>query len=168
MNMLGRWLTKYRKFFLIILLMLVLAVSGYANRQRIAAASMTVRIPITETVEATLTPMEICRQQRDHDALRDMEALEALINQPLLDKATREDAAEQLQRIIDARQAQAAIENALSTSSLYPCTAVVTGETVTVVTGKSSVNQTDTALVLTLASAHAGAAPENVHIIGSN
>ena len=94
-----------------------------------------------------------------------MDALEHLTAQPLLDKSTREAAAEQLQSIIDIRQAQSAIEGALSNSSLSPCVAVIAGNALTIITSKSTVTDKDTALIMTLAAAHAGIQPENVRII---
>lgn len=165
MNQLGQWLTKHRNAFLLGLLTLTLVVSGYANQQLVMAASSTVSIPVMETATQPLSPLESCRQQRDQEALRDMAALETLINQPLLDEATREAAADQLAALVSNRQAQSALESALSGSSLYPCVAVVSNGSVTIVTEKSAVTDKDSALVLTLAAAHAGASPENVRII---
>ena len=165
MNQLGQWLTKHRNAFLLGLLTLTLVVSGYANQQRVTAASSTVSIPVMETARQPLSPLESCRQQRDQEALRDMAALETLINQPLLDEATREASADQLAALVSNRQAQSALESALSGSSLHPCVAVVSNESVTIVTEKSAVTDKDSALVLTLAAAHAGVSPENVRII---
>lgn len=165
MNQLGQWLTKHRNAFLLGLLTVTLAVSGYANQQRVTAASATVNIPVVETAAQPLSPLESCRQQRDQEALRDMAALEALVNQPALDEATRESAADRLAEIVSVRQIQSALESALSGSSLHPCVAVVSGGSVTIVTEKSAVSDKDSALVLTLAAAHAEAAPENVRII---
>ncbi len=165
MNQIGKWLTKYRNVFLLALLTLTLVVSGYANQQRVKAASSTVSIPVVETAAQSLSPLETCRQQRDQEALRDMAALEALVNQPLLDEATRESAADHLAVLVGNRQAQSALESALSGSSLHPCVAVVSSGSVTIVTEKSAVTDKDSALVLTLAAAHTGASPENVRII---
>ena len=165
MNQLGQWLTKHRNAFLLGLLTLTLVVSGYANQQRVTAASSTVSIPVMETATQPLSPLESCRQQRDQEALRDMAALETLINQPLLDEATREASADQLAALVSNRQAQSNLESALSGSSLHPCVAVVSNESVTIVTEKSAVTDKDSALVLTLAAAHVGTSPENVRII---
>lgn len=165
MDQLGKWLTKHRNAFLLGLLTITLVVSGHANQQRVAATSSTVSIPVVETAAQPLSPLESCRQQRDQEALRDIAALEALVNQPLLDEATREAAADQLAILVSDRQAQSALESALSGSSLYPCVAVVSSGSVTIVTEKSAVTEKDSALVLTLAAAHAGVSPENVRII---
>lgn len=71
----------------------------------------------------------------------------------------------QLQEIIANRQSQSALEGALAGSSLYPCAAVVSGGNVTIVTQKSTVTDKDSALVMSLAAAHAGVTPEKVRII---
>lgn len=161
----GELLTRYRNLFLFALLLSTLVVSGAANRERLQAASVTVDIPVTEVSAQPMNPLEAYRQQRDQESLSDIAALESLCAQTALDDATREDAADQLQEIIANRQAQSALEGALTGSSLHPCVAVVSGGSVTVVTEKTTVTDRDSALVLTLAAAHAGAAPENVRII---
>ena len=168
MSNIGEMLTRHRNLFLLALLITTLAVSGYASRQRLQERSATVDIPVTETVAQPQSALDRYRQQRDQEALSDIAALERLIAQATLDESTREAAAAQLQEIIDNRQAQSALEGALSGSSLYPCAAVVSGGSVTIVTQKSTVTDKDSALVMTLAAAHVGVAPENVRIITAN
>lgn len=161
----GDLLTRHKNLFLLFLLTATLLVSGLTNRERLEAASVTVDIPVTECSAQSHGALEAYRLQRDEDVLTDMAALEALCTQELLDASTREDAAERLQVITQNRQAQSALEGALLNSSLAPCVAVVTQDSVTIVTEKAAVTDKDTALVLTLAAAHAGARPENVRII---
>ena len=165
MNRLGELLTKHRNAFLLVLLMATLLSGSIANRERLQAASATVDIPVIETAAQPVSALEAYRQQRDQQALSDIAALEKLVAQAALDESTRKAAADQLQALIDCRQAQAALEGALVQSSLYPCAAVVTADSVTIVTAKSAVTDKDSALVLTLAAAHVGASPENVRII---
>lgn len=162
---LGELLTRHRNLFLLILLVATLFVSGVANRERLEAASVTVDIPVTEVASRPSGALETYRQQRDEDTQSDMDALEILCGQELLDTQTREDAALRLQSIIRNRQAQSALEGALLNSSLYPCVAVVSEDSVTIVTEKSTVTDQDTALVLTLAAAHTNVKPEQVRII---
>jgi len=165
MNKLGELLTKHRNAFLLTLLVTTLAVSGYANQERLGASVATVSIPVTEVASQPISALEAYRQQRDQTALADIAALEKLCAQQTLDTPTREAAAAQLQEIIDARQGQSALEGALAGSSLSPCVAVVSSGSVTIVTEKDSITAKDSALVMTLAAAHVGAAPENVRII---
>ena len=164
----GEMLAKHRNTFLLALLVATLVVSGYVNQQEARTASVTVSIPVTEAAASALSPLESYRQQRDRQSQDDIAALERLIAQPSLDKATREAAADRLQELIGARQAQAAMEGALLSSSLSPCAAVVAGGSVTIVTEKNDVTDRDSALVMTLAAAHAGVKPENVRIITAN
>jgi len=161
----GEWLVRHRNAFLLALLITTLAVSGYANHENGRAASATVNIPVTETSAKQLSPLESYRLTRDQETLADIDALETLISQAALDPSTREAAAERLQEIIDCRQAQSAMEGALTNSSLAPCVAVVSGGSVTIVTEKTSITDKDSALVFTLASAHAGVLPAKVRII---
>lgn len=162
---LGEFLTRHRNLFLLILLVATLLVSGVANRERLEAASVTVDIPVTEVSARPSGALETYRQQRDADTQSDIDALHSLCAQEQLDTQTREDAAIRLQSIIQSRQTQSALEGALLNSSLYPCVAVVSENSVTIVTEKSTVTDQDTALALTLAAAHAGASPEQVRII---
>lgn len=163
MNRLGEMLTKHRNTFLLMLLISTLLVSGYHAKQQ--GASATVDIPVTATASQTLSPLESYRQQRNQDAISDINALEKLISQSTLDENTRDDAVRRLEEIITSRQAQSALEGALVGSSLSPCVAVVAGDSLTIVTEKGVITDKDSALVMTLAAAHAGIAPENVRII---
>lgn len=161
----ARLLTKHRNLLLLTLLTGTLLLCAHGDRATPAAS---VSIPVAETAAMPLSPLESCRQQRDAEALRDMSALEALIGQPQLDEATREAAAARLQEIVDARQAQSALESALCSSSLSPCVAVVSGGSLTLVTSKKTVTEQDSALLLTLAAAHTGIPPEKVRVITAN
>ena len=157
-------LPKHRNLFLLVLLGTTLIV-GAVNRENLRSAVPTVEIPVVATAAQTLSPMEQYRHQRDADTLADIAALETLIAQVTLDAPTRDAAADKLQAIIDTRQAQSALEGVLSSSSLGPCVAVLAGDALTIVTGKSTITEKDSAMVLTLAAAHAGIRPENVRII---
>ena len=165
MNTLGTLLARHRNAFLLMLLITALAFSSLAGQSSTPA---TVDIPVIGAAASALSPLQAYRLQRDEDALADIAALEALIAQPLLDTATREDAATRLQGIIDCRQAQSALEGALVSSSLAPCVAVIAGDSLTIVTEKAVITERDSALVLTLAAAHAGVKPENIRIITPN
>lgn len=165
MKKFGELLTKHRNLFLLGLLITTLAVSGYANQERLRTGAATVEIPVTEVAAQPLSTLDSYRQQRDQETLSDIAALEKLIAQDTLDEDTREAAAAHLQEIIGNRQAQLALEGALAGSSLSPCAAVVSGGSVTIVTQKTTVTEKDSALVMSLAAAHVGTAPEKVRII---
>ena len=165
MNKLGVLLTRHRNAFLLTLLATTLALSSLAGQPSPPA---TVYIPVTEAAAAPVSALEAYRLQRDQDTLADIAALEELIAQPLLDASTRENAADRLQEIIDCRQAQSALEGALVSSSLAPCVAVIAENCLTIVTEKADITSRDSALILTLAAAHASVKPENIRIITPN
>lgn len=165
MKKLGELLSRHRNLCLLLLLLCTMAVSSAANRERLAEASATVKIPVTSTAAGTVSRVETYRQTRDEAYRTDLAALEALCAQTDLDERTRAEAAVRMQQLIDCRQAETALEGALLDSSLSPCVAVVAGGSVTIVTEKSAVTKADSALVLTLAKAHADADPECVRII---
>lgn len=165
MMKLGELLTRHRNLFLLLLLVVTLVVSGQSNRERLAAASSTVNIPVTEVLAQPSSALERYRTQRNQQTSSDMAALEALCAQAALDQKTRDAAAAQLQTIIDARQAEVAIEGALTGSSLSPCAVVISGGSLTLVTEKATITKQDAALVMTLAQAHAGISPEDVRIM---
>ena len=78
---------------------------------------------------------------------------------------TREDAAALLQQLVTRREQQSALEKALNSTALAPCVAVVGDGCVTVVTQQASVTSAQTALVMSLARAHAGVEPSGVQVI---
>ncbi|MBQ8201836.1 MAG: SpoIIIAH-like family protein [Clostridia bacterium] len=159
------YLTKHRNAFLLLLLLATLYASSMVNRDRIEGSVQTVSIPVTESSAVPLSKLEAYRQQRDNATLADIAALQALCEQTTLEKQTREDAAQQLQDIISQRQAQLDLEGALLESDLSPCVAVVSSQSVTIVTEKASLTDRDSALVMTLAAAHTSVSPANVQII---
>ncbi|MGN0777843.1 MAG: SpoIIIAH-like family protein [Aristaeellaceae bacterium] len=159
------WLHKYRNMLLLTLLLVTMAVSYMANQRQMAEEASTVTIPVQEVAAPELTPLEQYRQERDAAALRDMAALEALCAQEKLDEQTRSDAAAQLQRLIDTRQKQTALEGALSSSGIAPCAAVVAQGSVTIVTEKATLTEGERALLLTMAQSHAGVEPSGVRVI---
>lgn len=150
----GAFLTRHRNLFLLTLLLITLAVGSLSAQERLRTAAPTVSIPVAATGGSVLSPVERARQERDASEQTDIAALKALCSQTTIDQQTREDAADLLQRRISHREAQLALETALCTSSLAPCIAVVTEDSLTIVSEKSEITERDTALVLRLADAH--------------
>ncbi len=161
----SNWLHKHRNILLITLLALTLSVSCLANQHYLEKTTPTVSLPVMQTTQAPLSPIEQYREERDAAALKDMAALETLVNQTDLDPQTRADAAAQLQRMVSHRQKQTALEGALVQSGVYPCAAMVEEGCVTIVTGKTDLSDGETALVLTMAQLHAGVLPSGVRVI---
>ena len=158
------FVAKHRNALLFCALMLTLAVSYFAHQREMAQQASTVSLPVVETMQPS-SRLEEYRLRRDETALADMAALQALCDQEHLDAAIRADAARQLQQLVDNREKQLALEGALVQSGVFPCVAVVGGGGVTVVCGKENLSGGESALVLTLAKAHAGVEPQHVRVM---
>lgn len=157
------FITRHKRLLLFAMMLVTLAVSSFANQQRLEGGAAVTSLPVMQTTPSA-EPVMAYLDDRAAAYRRDIDALTALIQQEELDSRTREDAAAQLQALIEAHTASSALEEALASSALAPCAAVLSGGSLTLVTACTSVSEADTALVLTLAAAHAGVAPENVRI----
>jgi len=156
---------KYRNFFLLGLLVVMLTVSTRMNQDRLNQEADTVSLPLTYASTEPISEMERYRQDRDDTALQDMAALQALVDDTTLDKQTREDAAARLQLLVDSREKQAALEGALLESTLWPCVAVVTQGSVSIVTEKQALTDKENAMLLELVQAHTGIDPSGVRVV---
>lgn len=156
-------LVRHRSLFLICLLTATLLLSSLASQRSLEEESIVTALPVTSVTPASA--IQAFAEQQETTQLNELTALTALANQESADDATRRSAAAQLQALVADRTSQQALEAALFSTSLAPCTAVVSGGSVTIVTHLTEVTPQDSALVLSLAAAHAGAAPENVRII---
>lgn len=165
MERIGNLLTRHRNLFVVVLLIATLCISSSSTIKRLSSGADVTALPVTAVYTQNDDAVAVFIQQRDSAHVTDLTALEALCTQEDLDAETRRQAAEQLQEIIRCREAQDAIEKALANSSLVPCAAVVSGGAVTIVTQRTSFSDSDAALVMTLAAAHAGADPSDVRII---
>lgn len=159
------FLKKHRNALLLTLLTVTLAVSWFFNRQRLTEAAATVSLPVTQVTGAPVSRLDAYRAQRDEQALTDMAALQALCDQDALDAQTRQAAADQLREMVARRESQIALEGALVESGVYPCVAVLSPGSVTIVTEKADLTGGESALVLTLAKAHAGVEPSGVRVM---
>lgn len=160
------FLTKHRNILLVAVLAVMLAVSGRLSRKQSESGSGTVSLPVSYTsASAGLSEMEQYRRRRDDTALQDMAALQAVIDNAALDDQTRRDAAGRLQLLVEQREKQSALEGALLESSLWPCVAVVSAGSVSIVTEKESLSDRENALLLELSQAHTDIAPSGVRVI---
>lgn len=159
------FLIRHKNALLTALLIITMVVSCLCYMNGREADSISVSIPVVNTAPLSSTPLEQFRRQRDDTTAADMAVLRDLCAQDALDDRTREDAALQLQRMIDRREKQLALEGALSQSGIAPCAAVVSEGCVTIVTEKDSLSSSENTLILTLCSAHAGVEPSGVRVI---
>lgn len=159
------FILKHRNALLLLCLLVTLAASWFFTNRRLTEAAATVSLPV-EPVSAPVTSHLDAFRARQEEAYRsDTAALQALCDQENLSSATREDAAAQLRRMVDTRQTQLALEGALAQSGVSPCVAVISPGSVTVVTEKASLSDGESALVMTLAQAHAGVEPSGVRVM---
>ncbi len=157
------FITRHRNLLLITLLAATLALSSTAARRRLEEARQVTALPVTQAA----SPVAAYIAERQGAFLTDLQALHALCENASLDDATREAAAERLTQLVTDRDAEAALEVALSQSALAPCAAVISGGSVTIVTEQADITQEDAALAMTLAAAHAGVDAADVRIITS-
>ena len=145
------------------ILTLTLGISIVCNRWGSQNTS-TVTIPTLSTA-ANVSALDAYRSERAHQYATDLAALQKLCDTETLESALRSDAARRITHMVAYREQQLALEGALTDSPLSPCIAVVTEGSVTVVTSKETITDTDAALVISLAQVHAGVKPDGVRII---
>lgn len=159
------FIRKHRNPLLLFCLLFTLAASWYFTNQRLMQAAATVALPVEQVNAVPSGRLEEYRTRREETLLADIASLQTLCDQENLSEATREDAAAQLQRLLATREAQLALEGALTQSGVYPCLAVITEGSVTIVTDKTTLSDGESALVMTLAQAHADVPPSGVRVI---
>jgi len=162
------FIARHRNMLLFALLLTTLLTCSLTNQRGAQQNTATVSLPLVQTSSGPGDAISVFRQQRDDTAAADMAVLQKLVDQTDLDDQTRYDAAAQLQAIVDAREKQIALEGALLNSGIYPCVAVVSTGSVTIVTQKETLSDAETALLLTMAQVHAGAEPSAVRVITGN
>lgn len=159
------FIRKHRNVLLLLTLLVTLAVSCLATQHRLVEAATTVALPVVQVTTSPASRLEDFRTRREETYLSDLSTLQALCDQTALSDQTREDAARQLQEMVARRESQLALEGALAQSGVYPCVAVITPGSVTVVTEKETLSSGESALVMTLAKAHAGVEPSGVRVM---
>lgn len=165
MKLFSAFIRRHRNMLLMSILCMTLCLSSIVTSHRLDASRGTTTLPVMKTQSADATPVAVFTDARETAYEQDVAALTALCGQEGLDAHTREDAAEALTQLVRDHAAQQALEAALSESVLAPCACVVSGGNVTIVTQLTSVTEEASALALTLAAAHANAAPGDVRIV---
>ena len=153
---------RHSRLLLIAILTVTLLVSSELNRRGRDSAVFT-SLPVIPSTADEAVAVYVADRNTAHD--RDMAALLALTDNEAVDPQTRQAAALQMTEMAANREYQQALETALASTALAPCAAVVSGGSVTIITGKTDISPQDSALVLTLAAAHAGAKPSDVRIL---
>ena len=156
--------SKTRNILLFGVLMATILFSSLATIHRLEDRTAAVSLPIVSSA-AEFSALEAFLQERDTAYASDAAALQRLCETESLDASSRESAARQLQEMIDRRERQTALEGSLSQSGISPCAAIITGNSVTIVTEKPTLTDGERALILTLAKTHADIPPSGVQVI---
>lgn len=159
------FLNRHRNLLLMAILCSTLCLSSAMNQRRLENSQGATSLPVMKTQSTDAAPVAAYIDARDAAYQQDVAALTALCAQESVDARTRDEAAQTLSRIVSDHAAQQALESALAQSALAPCACVVSGGSVTIITHQTAVSAEASALALTLAAAHAGAAPSDVRII---
>lgn len=161
------FLKRHRNLMLMAILCMTLCLSSAVNQRRLETSREATALPVMKTQTVEAAPVTAYIDARDSAYEQDVAALTALCEQEGVDARTRDEAAQTLSRIVSDHAAQQALESALAESVLAPCACVVSGGSVTIITHLTEVPEEASALALTLAAAHAGAAPSDVRIISA-
>lgn len=169
------FIKKHKNLFFFGVLLLTLAGSYLWNQYQMSPAR-TVSLPLSRTegktpaptAAVTKTPLNAYQEKREAARQADMASLQTLAANEKVDQAARDQAQEELLEIIRCRETELAIEGALTGAGLAPCVAVVQRGAVTVLVEKKELTQTEATMILTLAAAHSGEAPENIRIMAGD
>ena len=169
------FLKKHRNLIFLSVILLTLAGSYLWNQYQLQGAQ-TVSLPITRTdggnaapsATVSKTPLKEYQDKRESTRKEDMIALNALAANDKVDQTARDQAHGQLLELIQCRESELAIEGALTGAGLAPCVAVVQRGAVTVLVEKKELSQAEATMILSIATAHSGEAPENIRIMAGN
>ena len=105
------------------------------------------------------------RNAREASYEKDMAALQALTENEQLQQAVRDQAAEQLNRMVQNHQTELAIEEALQKAGFAPVLVVMQNDSLTVNAGARELNSVDSMTILSLCVAHSEIPSENIRIM---
>lgn len=105
------------------------------------------------------------RESREAAYQKDAAALQAMTENEKLESAAREQAAEQLRRMVAGHQTELALEEALTQAGFSPVLVIFQNDALTVNVGAVALTAADSAAILSLCVAHSDVAAENVRIM---
>lgn len=124
-------------------------------------------VPRPTQPEAAVSPAPTVsgRNAREASYEKDMAALQALTENEQLQQAVRDQAAEQLNRMVQNHQTELAIEEALQKAGFAPVLVVMQNDSLTVNAGARELNSVDSMTILSLCVAHSEIPSENIRIM---
>lgn len=105
------------------------------------------------------------RSQREAAYDKDVQALTALLESGAADADTQAQAAEHLDGLIRAHQAELAVEEALHRSGYAGCAVIISGDAVTVLLPPEGLNAQNSAAVVSLCAAHANVGADAIRLM---
>ena len=123
--------------------------------------------PMETPPEATASPAPTVsgRDVRELSYEKDTAALQALTENGQLQQAVRDQAAEQLNRMIQNHQTELAIEEALQKAGFVPALVIMQNDSLTVTVGPWELSGADSMTILSLCVAHSDVPSENIRIM---
>ena len=124
-------------------------------------------VPRETPPEATASPAPTVsgRNVRELSYEKDTAALQALTENGQLQQAVRDQAAEQLNRMIQNHQTELAIEEALQKAGFVPALVIMQNDSLTVNVGPRELSGADSMTILSLCVAHSDVPSENIRIM---
>ncbi len=124
-------------------------------------------VPMETLPEATASPAPTVsgRDVRELSYEKDTAALQALTENGQLQQAVRDQAAEQLNRMIQNHQTELAIEEALQKAGFVPALVIMQNDSLTVNVGPRELSGADSMTILSLCVAHSDVPSENIRIM---
>ena len=124
-------------------------------------------VPTETPPEATASPAPTVsgRDVRELSYEKDTAALQALTENGQLQQAVRDQAAEQLNRMIQNHQTELAIEEALQKAGFVPALVIMQNDSLTVNVGPWELSGADSMTILSLCVAHSDVPSENIRIM---
>ncbi|MDD3336501.1 MAG: SpoIIIAH-like family protein [Eubacteriales bacterium] len=116
------------------------------------------------TPQATATPAP-GRTVREAAYDKDVAALEKLIAEEKTEESVRNQAAEQLGRLIENHQIELGVEEALTKAGFDPCMVLVQNDAMTVAVGAQELTAAQSGAILSVCAAHSNIALENIRIM---
>lgn len=121
--------------------------------------------PVTTPVPNLAPESLSARQIREAAYEKDMAKLQALLQDDSLKEETRQQASQQIARMVELHQMELGVEEALTNAGFAPCLVLMQNDALTVAVNASEVTAAESAVILSICLAHTEVAAENIRIM---
>ena len=153
-----------RKLRLLVLIGLLLLAAGLVIFPMVKKSDTTLPVQPSPSPAATAVPRQE-RNLREESYEKDIRALQAIVDNAENDESMRQQAAQQISRLVENHQTELAIEEALIGAGFSPRLVVMQGDAITVSLSSTELSGTDGVTILSLCVAHSDVAVENIRIM---